>query len=161
MKLFVKNKILSFGGSSFVLDENNKQVFTVKGKLFTFTSKKNIYDEDKNLKFVVRNKFWKFIHTSAFIFDEYGNKVARISNNDFDFTNKFKLRDCPDEIEITGSFLHFSIIKNGKEIGTIDRQFTIVRDAFVVDVFDPAEAAFLVAITIALDNIRDKQRSQH
>lgn len=161
MKLFVKNKILSWGGSSFVLDENDKQVFTVKGKIFSPTRKKLIYDADKNLKFIVRNKFWKFFNTSAFIFDAYKNKVARISNNDFDFRNKFKLRDCPDEIEINGTFRHFSVVKNGKEIGTIDRQFTIVRDAFVVDVFDPDEAAFLVAITISLDNIRDKQRNDN
>lgn len=157
MKLFVKNKLFSFGGSSFVLDESDNKVFKIKGKIFSPTRKKKIYDANGELRYVVRNKFWKMFHTTTFIFDPYKNLVAKISNNDFDFRNKHIVKQGEDEIEINGSFKNFEIVKNGKLIGTINRDFTIVRDAFTVEVLDPEEAAFMVALTICIDNIRDKQ----
>ncbi len=158
MILYVKNKIFSLGGSSFVLDENKNKVFKVKGTIFSFTRKKKIYDQNNELKYIVRNKFWKFIHTTSYIFDPYKNLVAKISNNDFDFRNKFTLKEGEDDVEIVGNFRNFDIFKNDKQIGKISSDFTIVRDAFTVEVFDEEEAAFLVALTICIDNIRDKQR---
>ena len=159
MKLFVKNKIFSLGGSSFVLDENKNKVFKIKGMMFSPTHKKKIYDAKNNLLFVVRNKFWKMFSTSTFIFDPYKNLVAKISNNDFDFRNKYVFKQGEDDVEIEGSYNNFDIIKNDKQIGKISRDFSLMRDAFSVDVFDESEAGFLVALTICLDNIRDNQRS--
>ena len=158
MKLFVKNKLMSFGGSSFVLDENKNKVFKIKGKFFSMTHKKKIYDAENNLRYIVRNKFWKLFSTTTFIFDPFKNLVAKISNNDFDIKDRYVLKQGEDDIEITGNFLNHDIFKNGNLIGHISRDFTIIRDAFTVEVFSEDDAAFLIALTICMDNIRDKQR---
>lgn len=40
MRLIIKNKLISIGGGSKVLDEDNNPKYVVKGKLFTLTGKK-------------------------------------------------------------------------------------------------------------------------
>lgn len=50
MKVFIKNKLVSIGGSSSVTDENGTDVFKVKGKAVSVTRKKYVCDlEDKVL----------------------------------------------------------------------------------------------------------------
>ena len=56
MKLLVKNKLFSLGGSSIVTDESNKTVYKVKGSLFSniisHTHKKKVKDAS-NKKFII------------------------------------------------------------------------------------------------------------
>lgn len=165
MRLFIKNKIMTLSGSSFVLDEEGNKVFIVKGKwgIFSPTHKKKIIDKDGNLRYIVRNKFWRFISTSCFLYDDSKQKIAMLTNNDFDFKSRYVLKGYQDEILIKGNFSEFpkftmDIDKNGKVIGKITRDFTIIRDSFVLDIYDDTEDAFLVALVIAIDNIADSRR---
>ena len=165
MRLIVKNKLISLGESSFVLDEEGNKVFKVKGKLAVFspTHKKKIYDMDNNLRYIVRNKYWHFFAHSCFLYDDSKQKIAMLTNGDFDFKNKYVLKGYQDDILIKGNYSQFpkfsmDIIKNEKVIGKITRDFTIIRDSFILDIYDDTEDAFLVALVIAIDNITDSRR---
>ena len=61
-------------------------------------------------------------------------------------------------MEIEGKFfsLKSQIIKNEQLVATINREFTIVNDAFSLEA-DEKDIAFYTAIVIALDNIVDKR----
>ena len=166
MKLIVKNKLITVGEGSTVTDENYEEKFKVKGKVFSITRKKFIYDMTGNLQFMVRNKFWRFIKTSAFIYDNNNNLVGQLSNSDWDFKNKFKLEKSEKNVEISGNLIQFPNIKlnvsiDDKVVGTITKNFNIVRDAFTIDVEDGQDAAFLVALVIAIDNIWDARRNRN
>ena len=136
MEFYVRNKFFSFGGSSYVEDAEKNRLFKVKGKIFSFTHKKKIYDMEGNLCYVVRNKFWKLFKTSTFIFDAEGNKVAQLSNHDWDFKNKFVLTDGTDDIVISGNLFQFpniklQVTKNDKPIGTIIKEFNVFKKDFI------------------------------
>ena len=167
MRLFIKNKLFSLGEGSFVLDEAGNKVFTVKGKwgIFSPTKKKKIYDQNKELRYIVRNKFWHFFSASCFLYDDSKQKIAMLTNGDFDFKGRYVLKGYQDEILIKGNFSEFpkftmDIYKNEKVIGKITRDFTIIRDSFVLDIYDDTEDAFLVALVIAIDNIADSRRKR-
>ncbi len=162
MILYVKNKIVSFGGSSFVEDDMKNRCFRVKGAIFSPTRKKKIYDMDGNLLYVVRNKFWKLFTSSVFIIDPDGNRVGTLGNRDLDFRNKFVLAGATDDITISGNLIQFpsiklEITKNGRYVGTLLKEFTIVRDSFRIDVEDSEDAAFMVALVVGIDNIYDRR----
>ena len=164
MKLFVKNKLMTLSGASYVEDEAGNKVFKVKGKwgIFSPTKKKKIIDSENQLRYIVRNKFFHFFASSCFIYNSEKQKIAMLSNSDFDFKNKFVLKGSEDEIVIVGKYFQFpnmelEVQKNGKMIGTITKNFTIVRDSYIVDIADDTEDAFLVALVIAIDNIFDKR----
>ena len=165
MKLFIKNKLMSFGDGSFVTDEHDNQVYKVNGVWFSPTHKKKIYDMEGNLLYIVRNKFWQIFSKNCFIYNGEKEKIAKVQSKDWDFKNAYYIMGYNDEIEIAGRFAQFpnlelSINKNGKKIGTLTKNFTIVRDSYTLDIENEDEAPLFVALTIAVDNILDSRRKE-
>lgn len=156
MKVFIKNKLVSLGGSSTVKDESMKDVFAVKGKVMSISKKKRICDMNGNVLYTVRNKMIRFFSHSVIIYDGDKNKIARVKHPAFS-VKKFIVEGYKDEITINGEFLsrRSEIVRNGKTIGTIDREFTIMTDAFCLE-GDEADIPFLIALVIGIDNIYDR-----
>lgn len=166
MRLYVKNKIMTIGGSSFAVDENENQVFKIKGKWFSPTKKKKIYDMEGNLLFVVRNKFWHFLRRTCFVYNSEKEKILQVYNKKFDFRHDFFVEGYKDEIAFTGKLFQFpninmQIEKNGEQIGTLTKNFTFIRDAYTLDIEKEDDASLFVAFTIAIDNIFDARRSKN
>ena len=162
MILYVKNKWVSIRDGSFAVDENGVEHFKVDGKLFSPTKKKFVKDLAGNTLYIVRNKYWHGFCRSAFIYDgKTGKKIAKIKEKFL--SPKMRVTHCEDEIimESNGLFKGFSIVKNGKTISSWSRSggngmTDIFRDCFRLEVYEEEEAAFMVAFTIAVDNIDDK-----
>ena len=161
MRLIIKNKMMSLGGASKVLDEDNNPRFKVKGKVFTLTDKKRICDLEDNVLYRVRNKYWHaWLNRYAFIDDAEGNRVAKIKLK-FGLNKKFFIEGYQDEISVEGNFWgwNYSIYKNGEVIGSLSKKIDFV-DCFVLDIEKEEDAAFLVAVVIAIDNIFDKSQKE-
>lgn len=158
MKVFIKNKLLSLGGDSDVLNENKEPIFKVKGKIFSFTKKKKLYNMQGELLYTIRNKFWNIFSNKVYIKNSQGDRVATIKKNKWSWNKNYKILNTEDDLEIEGKFFSFKsqIIKNEQLVATINRQFTIVTDAFSLEA-DEKDIAFYTAIVIALDNIVDKR----
>ena len=162
MQLFIRNKWVSFGGSSVVKDVNENDYLKVKGKVFTFTSKKFVTDLNDNLLYTVRNKFWKLFIHRAFVLDKEGNKVATVRRKFWSLHDRYFIDSSLGQLEITGNILGFDyhIVLNGKEIGHISRRISL-RDSFVLDIQDDVDIPFFVALVIAIDNIRDRKSDEN
>lgn len=165
MKLFIKNKVMTIGGSSYVVDESDKTVYKVKGMWFSPTHKKKIYDKDGKPVYVVRNKFWHMFNRSCFVYDENKQKVAIVTSKGWDFKNAYYIQGYKDEIQISGRFFQFphmelNISKNGKEIGKLTKVFDFLRDNYTLDIQSEEDAPLFVALTIAIDNIIDRKRKE-
>lgn len=159
MKVFIKNKLVSIGGSSSVTDENGTDVFKVKGKAVSVTRKKYVCDLEDKVLFSVRNRWINLIVHKAFVYDADKRKIAVVKNKPFSLKRAFKV-DCVDgEITFDGEFFSLSsrILRNGSEIGVLRRDLTIVRDSFSLDA-DEKDMPFLVALVIAIDNIVDNTK---
>ena len=161
MKLYIKNKIFSLRGSSSVTDEAGNNVFVVKGKMFSITRKKRVKDTNGKLLYKVRNKWINFVTHSAYIYDGEGTKVAKVKRK-FGFKNKFIVEGYQSEIAIEGDFLSWTldVFRNGTQIGTIRREFALL-DSFVLETDTEDDAAFMVALVIAIDNIFDNMSSSN
>lgn len=157
MKVFIKNKLISWGGSSHVLDESGQPVFKVKGKIFTFTKKKKMYDMQDKLLYTIRNKFWVGFCHKTIVIDAEGNKVATVKKGKWSFNNDYKILDTENEMSIDGKFFSLSshIMKNGQPVATITRDFSLIRDSFTLEAEEDIE--FYTALVIALDNVKDKE----
>ena len=161
MKVFIKNKLVSLGGSSVVLNENEEPVFKVKGKFFTFTKKKKMYDMQGKLLYTIRNKYWTFMCRKTIVFDANGDKVATIKKSKWSFNHKYEILDTENEMSIDGKFfsLESRIMRNEKPVATITRKITLVRDAFTLEA-DEKDIPFYTALVIAFDNLGDKKSKE-
>ena len=163
MIFYIKNKMISWGESSYVLDENGQNAYQVKGRIFSATRKKFIYDMNGNLLFSIRNKFWHFIRKSVFIYDHRSGKEELLCRVKEPFFSNWKVADNNIGISMQGRFLDgIYIKKDGYDIGRyhLDRNLmaVFVRDAYTLEVIDPMYAGFLVALVVGYDNIRDQRK---
>ena len=75
MKLIIRNKWISFRGSSQVKDETDtNEVMKVIGRFWSITQKKYIEDLEGNPHYMVRNKFWRIFSRKALIYSINENK---------------------------------------------------------------------------------------
>ena len=162
MQLYIKNKMISLRGSSYVTDEAGRQIFEVRGKLFSITNKKFLYDMKGNRLMTIRNKYWNFLRRSAYIYDASGKKLMRLKERFFKPYYDVLLTE--DTYEFEYELMRGTHIKrNGENIGflTVPNSVEIlIRDCFVLDVYDEKDIPLLVAFTIAHDNIRDTRDSR-
>ena len=162
MALLIKNKLVSLSGSSYVLDENGNKIFEIRGCFPSPTRKKHIYDMKGNLLYTVRNKYWHFFRKSAYILDGRrgdDEKVCRLKER---FFIGWDFIDSRENLKMEGKFLQgLHIIKKGTTIGKFYRKhnaatfFVDTHDMYCLEVYNAQEAAFLVAVVIAYDNVCD------
>ena len=158
MKVYIKNKLISIGGASTVLDENQQDVFKVKGKIFSPTRKKTILDKDGKVIYYIRNKWFNWFVHRAYILDENKQKIASVKDKLFTVKNKFFVENYKDEIKVEGNFfsLTSNIFRNDEQIGTIKRKLFALTDSFELEA-NEEDIPFLTALVIAIDNITDKR----
>lgn len=162
MIVYIKNKLVSLGGSSIVKDSEGNNVFKVKGKvkIFSPTRKKKIYDMQGNKLYVVRNKFWKFFTTKVYIYKQK-QKIATLKRVFTAGKKTFILENYSEDITITGTSIlgeGFNILRNGEKIGNVRQEFTIVKDSYILQAVED-DIPFLVAVVIAIDNFKDSATS--
>ena len=161
MELSIRNKWVSFKGSSVVKDEHENDVLKVKGKFFSIRRRKYVCDLNDNVVYQVRNRFWNFFRHGAFVFDKDGNKVATIITKFLSLHDHLNVDSKLGPIVIRGNILGFDyhISLNDKEIGHVSRKISL-RDSFVLRLDDDQDPLFFVALVIALDNITDMKRNE-
>lgn len=154
MKVIIKNKLFSLRGSSSVKDEKGEDVFFVKGRLFSPTHVKWVCDKNNNKLYKVRNKWFNFFNERAYVYEDK-TKVASV-NHPFFGGRKFIVEGFKDEILIEGNFfsLQSTITKNGKPVGTINRELITVSNTYILEA-DEKDMPFMIALVIAIDNIVD------
>ena len=159
MELRIRNKWISFRGSSVVKDANEQDVLKVVGRFWSLRHRKYICDLDGNKHFMVRNRFWNFFRRAAFVFDKDGNKIARVRTKFWTLHDHLNVESEVGDIVLRGNILGFnySITLNGKEIGHVARKISL-RDSFVLTLDDDKDPLFYTALVIALDNITDARR---
>ena len=162
MQLLIRNKWISFRGSSVVKDINENDYLKVQGKFWTFTRKKFVQDLNGNTLYIVRNKFWTLFARKAFVLDKDNNVIAKIRRKIFSFHDRYFIESSLGEMEIKGNILLFDyhITLNGEEVGHISRKISL-RDSFVLDIKDGYDVAFFVALVIAIDNITDQRQENY
>lgn len=161
MEVYIRNKWISFGGSSAVKDVNENDLLKVKGRFFTFTRKKLVMDLSDNLIYTIRNKFWRLFVHRAFVIDKDGEIVATVRRKFFSFHDRYFIDSKLGNFEITGNILGFDyhILVNGEEVGHIARRISL-RDSYVLSINDNADLPFYVSLVIAIDNITDSRRDE-
>ena len=157
MKVFIKNKLVSWGGGSDVTDINGAPVYRVKGRVFSIGRKKVMCDLQGNTLYIIRNRWLNPIRHKTYIKDADGNRVATVYSKAFDLTRLYA-DSTTGQYTVQGKFFSFSstILRDGVPVGVLQRQFTVIADAFSLEA-SPEDMPFMTALVIALDNLSDNR----
>ena len=166
MRYIIKNKIISFGGSSTVRDEAGNDLFFVKGRVISPTRYKTVMTTDKKPLYRVRNKFFHIMLPKVFIMDADGTRLLTIKKKSlFSFRKDFVVlpeKGVDLNISISGDFIgrHYDILDNGVPVAHVRRNFNLIKDSFYLETDIDDKAPFYIAIVIALDNFFDKVQKE-
>ena len=152
IELIYKHDFFSLLGNAKVYDENNNVLYKIKGKFFTITQKRRIYDKNNKKIFTVRNKFWKLIYKRAYVFDEKGKKMARVSRK-ITIKQNYKIEGFEQDVRVEGSIfgVNYTILVDGKTIALINNNG--VFKGRKITIYEEEDAPFVVALLTAIYNI--------
>lgn len=162
-KYYVKNKLASIKGSSFVVDEKGNELYEVKGKLISPSEKKFLCDPKGKTIYIIRNKVWHLFCRSIYIYDANKNKVVKMKQRFLKRGFNFPINKYNLQVE-SEMFKGYHVSVNGVEVGLFRNEGTImsafVRDSYELDVYDERYRELLIALVIGLDNMNDAHKKE-
>lgn len=157
MKLYIKQKVFSFGAKFSVKDEDGNDRYFVEGEVLTLGRKLHIYDAYDNEVAFVRQKLLTFM--PKFTVEVGGEEVAEIVK---EFT-LFKPKYYVDGLgwEVDGElFAHDYVITCGnEEIVSIHKAWMSWGDTYELDIADDTNEITALAVVLAIDSVLDNDNN--
>ena len=149
MKLYIKQKVFSWGDKFTVKDVNGEDRYFVEGEIFSWGKKLHVYDMRGNEVAFIQQKLFSFLpRYFVYVGDE---QVAEIVKEFSFLFPRYSIEMLGWQIE--GSFMahDYAITKNGRTIVTIHKEWMTWGDCYELDIEDPADELIALAVVLTID----------
>lgn len=149
MKLYIKQKVFSWGDKFTVKDEYGYDKYIVEGEIFTWGRKLHVYDMVGNEVAFIKQEVWSFL-PRYYVF--CGNQqVAEIVKEFTFFFPKYRVEGLGWNIE--GSFMaHDYVINRGSQtIVSISKEWMTWGDSYELDIRNPEDEIVALAVVLTID----------
>lgn len=150
MKLYLKERIISWFDSYNIYDENDDVFYKVKGQL-SWGHKVKIYDKDNNEIGVIKEKIITLL-PQFIMYDKSGKEIGKLKKH-LTFLKPHYTLDCNDW-DITGNIWGWNykvVDKNNKTIMTASKKLFRLSDTYEIDVKNKKDALLALMIVISID----------
>ena len=157
MKLYIKEKVFSWGDKFTVKDESGRDKYVVEGEVFTWGKKLHVYDmQGKEVAFI-KQEVWSFMPRFYVFVGE--RQVAGIRKEFTFFFPKYAIDGLGWEID--GSFWEHEdeIRKLGRPIVTISKEWMTWGDSYELDISNPQDEIVALAVVLTIDCVMASQSS--
>lgn len=152
-KFYIKERLLAFGAKFDVLDELDNIVFVAEGDKFDIGKNITIYDMNKRKVLYMKQQIRLGPH-KYIAYDESMREIATIKKELM--MHQYNVVGSVGNIILEGSGLlgrHYLIKKEGNIIGKIDKEFTLGRDRYYLEVIDESYTKLFIGLLIMIDMI--------
>lgn len=153
MKLYIKEKVFSWGDKFTVMDQYGEDKYTVEGEVFSWGKKLHVYDRLGREVAFIKQELWSFLPKYCVYCD--GELVAEIKKEFSFLFPRYSIGGLGWEIE--GSFLahDYEITQNGCSIVTIRKEWMTWGDSYELDIADPSDEIVALAVVITIDCVTE------
>ena len=153
MKLYIKEKVFSWGDKFTVKDEYGYDKYVVEGEVFSWGKKLHIYDMTGREVAFIKQEVWSFL-PRFYVFCG-GQQVAEIKKEFTFLFPKYSIEGLGWEID--GSFLahEYEITKGGRTIVTISKEWMTWGDSYELNIANPADEILALAVVITIDCVME------
>ena len=153
MKLYIKEKVFSWGDKFTVKDERGYDKYVVEGEVFTWGKKLHIYDMTGREVAFIKQEVWSFL-PRYYVFCG-GQQVAEIKKEFTFLFPKYSIEGLGWEID--GSFLahEYEITQRGRSIVTISKEWMTWGDSYELNIANPADEILALAVVITVDCVME------
>jgi uncharacterized protein YxjI len=153
MKLYIKQKVFSWGDQFAVRDEFGNEKYYVEGEIFSFGKKLHVYDRNRREVALIRQELLTWLPT--YHVHAGGREVARI-RKEFSFLfPKYSIDGLG--WEINGDFWNhdYEITRGNRTIVTIEKEWMTWGDSYELNIADPADELIALAVVLTIDCVID------
>ncbi len=153
MKLYIKEKVFSWGDKFTVKDAYGEDKYIVEGEVFTFGKKLHVYDRSGREVAFIKQEVWSFL-PRYYVF--CGDRQIAEIKKEFTFLfPRYTIEGLGWEID--GSFMahDYQITKRDRKIVTISKEWMTWGDSYELDIADPADELVALAVVIAIDCVTE------
>ena len=154
MKLYIKEKVFSWGEKFFVKDALGNDKYLVEGPAFSFGKKLHIYDMlGRELAFIQQQLFTlmpRFLVTGSI-------GTVQVKKEMSLFTPRYTIEGLGWEIQ--GNFWEhdYQILQNGQPIVTITKEWMTWGDSYELDIAPGADEIMALAVVLTIDCVQEAQ----
>ena len=153
MKLYIKEKVFSWGDKFTVKDEYGCDKYIVEGEVFTWGKKLHIYDMAGREVAFIKQEIWSFL-PRFYVFCG-GQQVAEIKKEFTFLFPKYSIGGLGWEID--GSFLahEYEITQSGRRIVTISKEWMTWGDSYELNIVNSADELVALAVVLTIDCVME------
>ena len=153
MKLYIKQKVFSWGDRFTVRDEQGRDKYVVQGEVFSWGKKLHVCDmADREIAFI-RQEVFSFL-PRYYVF-RGDRQIAEIRKS-FTFLFPHYTVDGLDW-EVEGSFMahDYEITQSGRTIVRISKEWMTWGDSYELDIANPADELVALAVVLTIDCVNE------
>jgi len=153
MKLYIKEKVFSWGDKFTVKDDTGRDKYVVEGEVFTWGKKLHVYDMLGREVAFIKQEVWSFL-PRYYVFCN-GHQVAEIKKEFSFLFPKYSIDGLGWEID--GSFLahEYEITQAGRTIVSISKEWMTWGDSYELNILDPAHELIALAVVLTIDCVME------
>lgn len=159
MKLYIKQKVFSWGDKFTIKDANGFDRYYVEGEVFSWGHKLHVYNTENTEVAFISQKIFTFLPK----FEVYINDILAVEViKEFSFfTPKYTLSGTNWTVE--GDFFShsYTISDGGVPIASITKAWFTWGDSYELDIADGVDEKLMVATVLAIDCVLEDQQSQN
>ena len=153
MKLYIKEKVFTWGDQFTVKDERGNDRYVVEGEVFSWGKKLHVYDMTGREVTAIRQEVWSFLpRYYVFCGDR---QVAEIKKEFSFFFPKYRIDGLGWEID--GSFMahEYEITQSGRTIVSISKEWMTWGDSYELNITNPSDEIVALAVVLTIDCVME------
>lgn len=153
MKLYIKEKVFTWGDQFTVKDERGNDRYVVEGEVFSWGKKLHVYDMTGREVAAIRQEVWSFLpRYYVFCGDR---QVAEIKKEFTFFFPKYRIDGLGWEID--GSFMahEYEITQSGRTIVSISKEWMTWGDSYELNITNPSDEIVALAVVLTIDCVTE------
>lgn len=153
MKLYIKQKVFSWGDRFTVKDTSGRDRYYVEGEVFSWGKKLHVYDMNGSEVAFIKQEVFSFM-PRYYVFVQ-GQQVAEIVKEFTFFFPKYSIQGLGWNIEGRFTAHDYQIYKSGHPIVTISKEWMTWGDSYELDIVNPQDEIIALAVVLTIDCVLD------
>lgn len=149
MKLYIKEKVFSWGDKFTVKDEGGNDRYIVEGEIFSWGKKLHVYDTTGIEAAFIKQELWSFLPRYCVFCED--RLVAEIRKEFTFFFPKYRIDGL--DWEINGSFMahDYEITQSDRTIVSIRKEWMTWGDSYELNIANTSDEIVALAVVLTID----------
>ena len=156
MKLYIKQKIFTWGDKFTIYDEAGNDKYYVEGEVFSFGKKLHIYDLSGNEVAFIHQEVFSFM--PKYYINVGGMDIAEVKKHFTFFRQEYSVNGFGWYVE--GDFFEheYTISDGNRLVASVYREWFTLGDAYALDISDHVKEEHALAVALVIDAVISAQR---